>query len=61
MVGKKFKASNFFEILFFLVFGVPLLILAQARDAVQFLMLTYRGDVREISQGGQAEHIMTSK
>ena len=61
LVSKQFKAASCQDILIFIVLGIPMLLLAQVRDTYQFLMLTYRSDVREFNLSAQEEHIMTTE
>ena len=49
------------DLIFFIIFGVPLLLLAQVRDAYQFIVLSYREDVKEFGFGDSKEHIMTEE
>ena len=48
-MSKQFKAATCQDILVFVLLGVPMLLLAQVRDAYQFLLLTYRSDVQEFN------------
>lgn len=43
----------------FIVFGVPILFLNQAKDALSFAKLIYRSDVKEFGHATNKEYIMS--
>ena len=44
-----------------MVLGVPMLLLAQGRDAMQFFALQYRSDVSELGLGQNKDYIMSEE
>ena len=53
------NTASLTDLVSFILLGLPLLLMAQLRDAVQFLFLEFREDVNEFGFGFSKEHIMT--
>ena len=49
------------DLLLFIILGLPMLVLAQLKDTFNFLLLSYRRDVREFGFDMHKEVILTEE
>ena len=45
----------------FVLLGLPMLLISQFKDAIQFLSLQYRSDVEELGIGHNKDYILTEE